>query len=54
MESNENVKVEEELENALYKEKFISPCNYGNLKKVNWMRASRTDKGSYRRGKTSG
>ena len=37
--------VEEELENALYKEKFISPCNYGNLKKVNWMRASRTDKG---------
>ena len=37
--------VEEELENALYKEKFISPCNYGNLKKINWMRASRTDKG---------
>ena len=37
--------VEEELENALYKEKFISPCNYGDLKKVDWMRASRTDKG---------
>ena len=37
--------VEEELENALYKEKFISECNYGKLSKINWMRASRTDKG---------
>ena len=37
--------VEEELENALFQERFISPCNYGDLKKVNWMRASRTDKG---------
>ncbi len=37
--------VEEELENALYKEKFISECNYGQLPKINWMRASRTDKG---------
>ena len=37
--------VEEELENALYKLKFISECNYGNLSKINWMRASRTDKG---------
>ena len=31
--------VEEELENALFQERFISPCNYGDLKKVNWMRA---------------
>ena len=37
--------VEEELENALYKEKFISECNYGKLPKIGWMRASRTDKG---------
>ena len=37
--------MEEELENALFQERFISPCNYGDLKKVNWMRASRTDKG---------
>ena len=37
--------VEEELENALYKEKFISECNYGKLPKISWMRASRTDKG---------
>lgn len=37
--------VEDELEKALYKEKFISDCNYGNLNKVDWMRASRTDKG---------
>jgi tRNA pseudouridine38-40 synthase len=37
--------VEEELENALYKEKFISECNYGKLTKISWMRASRTDKG---------
>ena len=37
--------VEEELENALYKEKFISECNYNNLSKIDWMRASRTDKG---------
>ena len=37
--------VEEELENALYKEKFISECNYGKLAKIDWMRASRTDKG---------
>ena len=37
--------VEDELEKALYKEKFISDCNYGNLSKIDWMRASRTDKG---------
>ena len=37
--------VEEELENALYKEKFISECNYGKINKIDWMRASRTDKG---------
>ena len=37
--------VEEELEKALYKEKFISECNFGKLTKISWMRASRTDKG---------
>ena len=37
--------VEEELEKALYKGKFISECNYGKLTKIGWMRASRTDKG---------
>ena len=37
--------VEEELANALYKEIFISECNYGKLTKIDWMRASRTDKG---------
>ena len=37
--------VEDELEKALYKEKFISECNYGKLTKISWMRASRTDKG---------
>lgn len=37
--------VEEELEKALFTAKFISECNYGFLIKINWMRASRTDKG---------
>lgn len=39
------VTVESELETALYKAKFISECNYGHLGKIDWMRASRTDKG---------
>ena len=29
----------------MYKSRFISECNYGNLIKSGWMRASRTDKG---------
>jgi tRNA pseudouridine38-40 synthase len=37
--------VEEELERCLYKGGFISECNYGSIQKINWMRASRTDKG---------
>jgi tRNA pseudouridine38-40 synthase len=37
--------IEEELENALFKCGFISPCNYGKIQKIDWMRASRTDKG---------
>ena len=37
--------IEEELENALFKSGFISPCNYGKIQKIDWMRASRTDKG---------
>ena len=36
--------VEEEIENALFKNKLISPCNYGTLQKIGWSRASRTDK----------
>lgn len=36
--------VEEELENALYKLNYISECNYGVLQKIDWARASRTDK----------
>ena len=37
--------IEEELENALFKSGFISPCNYRKIQKIDWMRASRTDKG---------
>ncbi len=36
--------VEEELECSLYKGGFISEYNYGFINKINWMRASRTDK----------
>lgn len=37
--------VEEALEKAFFDAKLIPIHNYGNLKKVNWGRASRTDKG---------
>ena len=36
--------VEEEIEKALFKIKAISPYNFGDLKKVAWNRATRTDK----------
>lgn len=36
--------VEEDMENTFYKLGFISECNYGVLQKIDWMRASRTDK----------
>ena len=37
--------IEEELEKCLYEGGFISECNYGCIQKIDWMRASRTDKG---------
>jgi len=37
--------VEAELENALFTAGFITEANYGDLHKINWTRASRTDKG---------
>lgn len=37
--------VEEALEKALYDAKLIPIHNFGNLKKIGWGRASRTDKG---------
>lgn len=37
--------VERDLEQALYEAGCIAPSNHGNLSKVNWSRASRTDKG---------
>jgi tRNA pseudouridine38-40 synthase len=36
--------VEEELEKALYKLGCIADFNYGDLKKIGWNRATRTDK----------
>jgi len=36
--------VEEELEKALYRLGRISDYNYGDLKKIGWNRATRTDK----------
>lgn len=42
---NENVRtVEEEMEKALYKLGMISKFNLGDLKKIGWSRATRTDK----------
>ena len=42
---NDDVRtVEEEIEKALYAMKCISPYNFGDLKKVAWNRATRTDK----------
>ena len=37
--------VEGVLETSLFKARYISECNFGNLSKIGWMRASRTDKG---------
>jgi tRNA pseudouridine38-40 synthase len=36
--------VEDEMEKTFYKLNFISECNFGTLQKIDWMRASRTDK----------
>jgi tRNA pseudouridine38-40 synthase len=36
--------IEEELEKAFYQMKCISEYNYGDLKKISWTRATRTDK----------
>jgi tRNA pseudouridine38-40 synthase len=36
--------VESELENALYKVGAIAEYNYGDLKKIGFSRATRTDK----------
>ncbi len=36
--------VEEEIEKALYKLDAIAPYNFGDLKKISWNRATRTDK----------
>ena len=37
--------IEEELEKTLFKLGFISEFNFGDLKKIGWNRATRTDKG---------
>ena len=36
--------VEAEMEDALHKIGWIADYNYGDLKKVGWSRATRTDK----------
>ena len=36
--------MELEIENALFKLKMISEFNFGDLKKIGWNRATRTDK----------
>jgi tRNA pseudouridine38-40 synthase len=42
---NINVRtIEEELEKALYSLGVIAEFNYGDLKKIGWNRATRTDK----------
>ena len=42
---NPNVRsVEEEIEKTLFKLGWIAPFNYGDLKKIGWGRATRTDK----------
>ena len=37
--------VEEEIEKTLHKLGMVSEFNYGDLKKIGWNRATRTDKG---------
>lgn len=39
------ITVEEALEKALLDAQFVPLHNFGNLKKLSWSRASRTDKG---------
>ncbi|KAH9534151.1 hypothetical protein CY35_18G091500 [Sphagnum magellanicum] len=39
------ITIEGELEQALFRAQAIAPCNFGDLRKVDWMRAARTDKG---------
>ena len=39
------ITIEGELEQALFRAGAISQCNFGDLRKVDWMRAARTDKG---------
>nr|PNR52528.1 hypothetical protein PHYPA_008902 [Physcomitrium patens] len=34
-----------ELKQALFRSQAIAECNFGDMKKVDWMRAARTDKG---------
>ena len=42
---NKNIRsVEEEIEKVLFKLDFISHFNFGDLKKIGWGRATRTDK----------
>lgn len=39
------ITIEASLEQALFRANAIAQCNFGNLQKVDWMRAARTDKG---------
>ena len=42
---NANVRtVEEEIERALFELGYLNKLNYGDLKKIGWNRATRTDK----------
>jgi tRNA pseudouridine(38-40) synthase len=39
------ITIEGELEQALFRADAIAQCNFGDMRKVDWMRAARTDKG---------
>ena len=39
------ITIEGELEQALFRANAIAECNFGDMRKVDWMRAARTDKG---------
>lgn len=39
------ITIEGELEQALFRANAIAQCNFGDMRKVDWMRAARTDKG---------
>lgn len=41
----EAITIEGELEQALFRANAIAQCNFGDMRKVDWMRAARTDKG---------